>query len=227
MGSEDSDVTQISLQLEGLSISITRTRVVPDLGPLAPEPLHSEPGIGSTPNPNTSSPASAPNPDPAASVPGPSLGPVATSSSSSSSEIAQQASGQPALRSSSLDQVEASFPPVPSAWIRAAVALRASGASGQERVKRAWLCGCWARELLEGRSTRPRVPSSLPLANRFYAVARSANGSPPEIYSSKRDFSFALEPLHETPPVFQAFPSELECRVYLEAAGITSYLPSY
>ncbi|CAE7205238.1 unnamed protein product [Symbiodinium sp. KB8] len=63
------------------------------------------------------------------------------------------------------------------------------GASGQDRVKRAWLCGCWAREILEGRSSRLRLPSPLPLASRFYAA----------------------------PPVFQAFPSELECRVYLEA----------
>ena len=219
-------MTQISLQLEGLSISITRTRLTPDLGSLTPEPLHSEPGIGSTPNPKAKSPARSPNPDPTAAVPGPSSGPAALSSSSTSPEDGLPVSGQPALRSSSLDQVEASFPPVPSAWIRASAALRASGASGQDRVKRAWLCGCWAREILEGRSSRLRLPSPLPLASRFYAVARSANGSPPEIYSSKRDFSFALEPLQEAPPVFQAFPSELECRVYLEAAGITAYLPS-
>ena len=49
MGSEEPDITQISLQLEGRCISITRTRLVT----LGPEPLHTEPGVGSTPTPKT------------------------------------------------------------------------------------------------------------------------------------------------------------------------------
>ena len=46
LGNEEPGVTQISLQLEGLSISITRIRLVPDVGTLGPEPLPSESGKG-------------------------------------------------------------------------------------------------------------------------------------------------------------------------------------
>ena len=53
---------------------------------------------------------------------------------------------------------------------------------------RAWVAGCWVREVLEGRRRVP-VPH-LDIPNRFYAVARSADGSQPEIYRSKRDYFF-------------------------------------
>ena len=81
------------------------------------------------------------------------------------------------------------------------------------------------REVLEIRRRFPSPTRKLDIANKHYAVARSANGSPPEIYSSQREYFIAVGDLKTTASLSQGFPSKLECRVYLDAGGITAYLP--
>ena len=114
---------------------------------------------------------------------------------------------------------------MPSSWLAASKSLRAPGYTGEQRVKRAWVAGCWVKEVLAGRARTPKPTPRITLANRFYAVARSANGSPPEICRSYRDYLIAVGNLQHDTSLSQAFPSELECKVYLEAAGLTFFLP--
>ena len=116
------------------------------------------------------------------------------------------------------------FPPVPSGWLAASKSLRAPGYTGEQRVKRAWVAGCWVREVLAGRAQTPKPTPRLTLTNRFYPVARSANGSPPEICRSYHDYLIAAGNLQHNTTLSQAFPSELECKVYLEAAGLSVFL---
>ena len=216
MGSEgEQDITQISLHFQGLSISVTRSRApAPSVGP-NPESLPSESGVGSTPYPSarTLIPEPVPEEEPA-SCPGP-----------SASDLRSPSPG-PLAGSSGARPLEEGFPEVPSAWLVSAKVLRAKGFSGEARVRRAWTAGCWARAVLEGRARTPPSTPKLDLPNKHYAVVRSSNGSPPEIYNSLRDYLIAVDHLSATVSLSQGFPSEIECRVYLDAAGIKTFLPS-
>ena len=219
MGSEgEQDITQISLHFQGLSISVTRSRApAPVVGP-NPDTLPSESGVGSTPCPSAKTliPEPVPEEEPASSssCPGP-----------SAFDLRCSLSG-PLASPSAARSPEKDFPEVPSAWLVSAKVLRAKGFSGEARIRRAWTAGCWARAVLEGRARTPSPTPNLDLPNKHYAVARSSNGSPPEIYNSIRDYRIAVDHLSATVSLSQGFPSELECRVYLDAAGIKTFLPS-
>ena len=273
-------MTQISLQFQGLTINVTRSRIPPEAsahiaasgaraGPASPPS-----GLGSYPNPGPASSASpgtpdlglgpvpsplpadraftslprsglgaVPNPEPvcSASPSHPFLGtsgspdpePVCTelglgSSTPLSADLPSSQTPVPLAGPCGpgfSEPSESDFPPVPSAWLAASKSLRAAGFSGEDRVKRAWVAGCWAREVLAGRAKTPKPTPRISLANRFYAVARSANGSPPELYRSQHDYLIAVGSQQDCASLSQAFPSELECRVYLDGAGIINYLP--
>ena len=276
--SSDEEVTQISLQLQGLTICVTRSRIPPDsasappgsqAGPV-PDPsglvshlssgtsregssASSSLGLGVSlsPGPVRSAPSAIsrsgldgfPSPEPVCSAPSaaspPGLGgspspyPVCGESGSDSTPAsgagptgsASQVPLAGPCGQDSAEPVEGTFPPVPPSWLSASRSLRASGHTGKDRIERAWVAGCWVREVLAGRARTPRPTPRLSLASRFYAVARSSNESPPEIYRSLHDYLLAVgNPQHHL-SLCQAFPSELECKVYLDAAGITSYLP--
>ena len=208
----DSEITQISLQVAGICISVTRSRSPTTPVDPNPEAPPSEPGVGSTPVPSGSSlsPEPVQGQEPSADTcPPPGL--LASESSASS----------PAPPG---EQV---FPEVPSGWLSAARVLRAKGFSGEARVRRAWIAGCWVKEVLEGRRSSPPPTPKLDIPNKHYAVARASNGSPPEIYTSFRDYQIAVDNLRTSTSLSQGFPSELECRVYFDAAGIKTFLPSY
>ena len=218
MGSEgESDITQISFSFQGLSISVTKSRAPAPLVNPNPEAPPSESGVGSTPDPRTLSP------EPVQSA---GSAPLASSLGSSSCGPPGLSSPEAAASSCAVPEEEP-FPEVPSAWLLAAKVLRAKGFSGEARVRRAWTAGCWAKAVLQGRAGVPPKTPKLDLPNKFYAVARSSNGSPPEIYSSQRDYRIAVDHLSSAVSLSQGFPSELEYRVYLDAAGIKTYLPSY
>ena len=230
--SSDEEVTQISLQLQGLTICVTRSRIPPDsasappgsqAGPV-PDPSglshlssgtsregsSASPslglGVSLSPGPVCSAPSATsrsgldgfPSPEPVCSAPSaaspsglggfPSPYPVCGESGSDSTPAsgagptgsASQVPLAGPCGQDSAESVEGTFPPVPPAWLSASRSLRASGHTGKDRIERAWVAGCWVREVLAGRARTPRPAPRLSLASRFYAVARSllAVGNP-------------------------------------------------
>ena len=230
MGEGDKDITQLTLDFEGLSLRISSTRrVTPKVSAPNPRTSTSSPSgysqhpVSEEPSgsaPLNSSAAAACHPEAVSGEPGlgPALNPLPSPPQPSSSSSA------PAPRSARA-QLAATFPSVPARWTSTASSLRSRVLPAEERIRRAWVAGCWDKCLLEGLISSPEPLPAIALPSRAFAVARSANGSPPELYTNKHDFSIAIRPGYRQ-PVFQSFPSELECRVYLDACDIQNYLPS-
>ena len=190
MGSQEQDladeVTQLSLQLEGLSVSITRTRSRTAAVSQAVSPVH-------VPRQEAVQVRSAPLPS----------------------------AGERPVSASVRDQLERSFPPLPERLAALAERQLSSGAlAPRARALRAWIAGHWARAVLSGRVPTPCFTPRLALPNRFYAVARSSDGSAPAIYSSREQYIRAVANFSDSLSVSQGFPSETEGRIYLEAAGL-------
>eukprot|EP00435_Cladocopium_sp_Y103_P060971 s1879_g22.t1 len=90
--------------------------------------------------------------------------------------------------------------------------------SSEERIQRAWVAGQWASAVISGRVGSPNRTPPIDLRSRFYAVAR-CEGLGPTIFKSSQSYWRAIGSLEQSNSVSQSFPSELEARVYLEAAG--------
>ena len=70
-------------------------------------------------------------------------------------------------------EIESAFPEVPSGLLLSARRLSGGGLSGEDRIRRAWKAGCWARAVLSGRAPTPNASEQLNLRPRIYIVLRS------------------------------------------------------
>ena len=144
----------------------------------------------------------------------------ASSSVPAASQVPLPAERPSASRTFTRHELEQSLPGCPQHWLNRAGSLRASGAlSGRDRITRAWKAGAWAKLVLAGTVGTPAPSAALPLASRFYCVL-GGGGVQPALYSSYRVYREALGPLEQSPAVSHGFPSELECQVYVSAAGL-------
>ncbi len=113
--------------------------------------------------------------------------------------------------------IEDSFPACPSNWIRAGRTLSAIGTSGEERVTRAWLAGCWAKAVLDNRIGSPNRSSACRLQNRFWVVLFCQGLETPRVFTSSRSFFAAVGRVEGSDTLCHGFASATE--TYLEAAG--------
>ena len=119
-------------------------------------------------------------------------------------------------------QIEATFGPCPDQWIAASTRLGGLAALATERIRRAWLAGQWAGAVKSGRIPTPNRTPPLNLRSRCYAVV-SAPGIPGSVvYKSSSSYWQAIGQLGDS-SISHSFPSELEARVYLSAAGVESF----
>ena len=203
MGTPVSDpdgITQLSLELEGLRISITRTRTP---GSAASEQQ-------STPPPERSrASVTAPlgfSPGPGVVRPG-SLGRTPTPASALASDA-------PEPRSS----IQASFKEIPQYLLESARILRSSVSSPEERARRAWTAGCWAGAVLEGRIQTPNCTPSLQLPSRVYVVLRTQHNDDVQVTTSRSCY-LRLVDHHRGFSVSHGFPTDTEARIYIAGAG--------
>lgn len=116
----------------------------------------------------------------------------------------------------------ASFPPCPEHWtLRASRQLSGSSLTGSERAKRAWIAGCWARAVVEGRVSSPNRTETISLQNRFWCVVSCVGLECPRVFTSSSSFFRAVGTVSGSSTICHAFPSETEARIYLEAAGVS------
>lgn len=115
-----------------------------------------------------------------------------------------------------------SFPSCPTSWInRAERALSGSHLTGSARARRAWIAGCWARAVVEGRVSSPNRTETISLQNRFWCVVSCSGLECPRVFTSSSSFFRAVGTVSGSTTVCHAFPSETEARIYLEAAGVS------
>ncbi|CAE7423072.1 unnamed protein product [Symbiodinium sp. CCMP2592] len=139
------------------------------------------------------------------------------------SQVPLQGRSAPVPQRSRRD-VERDFPECPPAWLSQASSLGTANLTPRSRILRAWRAGCWARRVLAGEYAAPLPSEPLQLASRFYPVV-GGGSTQPALYTSYRAFAAALGPLTSSPSVSHAFPSELESKVYVDAAGLAWPLP--
>lgn len=114
------------------------------------------------------------------------------------------------------------FVPCPGRLLDSASKLSGPVSSAEGRIRRAWEAGQWARAVLAERIGSPNRTPPLEIRSRFYAVAKADGLLHPNIFKSSGSYFRAVGNLVESSSVSQAFPSELEARIYLEAAGFHS-----
>ena len=117
------------------------------------------------------------------------------------------------------DSILASFSPCPSRLFVHTGRLSGSSLSGKDRIHRAWLAGQWAGAVRSSRIGSPNRTPAIDLRPRFYAVLRADHLERPTIFKSAAGYWRCIGSLENSSSISQAFPSELEARIYLEAAG--------
>ena len=137
-----------------------------------------------------------------------------------SSQPAASASGSAGLESR--DQIVSSSPVCPAALRALGTKLVGATLPGIARIERAWTAGCWARAVLDSRVHLPCRRPPLDLRSRCYAVVRAESLDSPVIFKSSASYWRAVGTFSEhNTSVSQSFPSELEAKVYILAAGFS------
>ena len=73
----------------------------------------------------------------------------------------------------SCSSIPGSFPLCPAHWLARGNCLSGSRIPGNQRVRRAWIAGCWAGAVLEERISSPNRSEAIELQNRFWCVVSS------------------------------------------------------
>ena len=121
------------------------------------------------------------------------------------------------------DQIQAGFEPCPGGYLSAARRLSGSSWTGEDRIKRAWTAGQWAKAVRTGVIQTPNRSQQLDLRPRFYAIVKADNLEEPVICKSATSYWRIVEDLARSRSISHAFPSEVEAKVYLAGAGVTDF----
>lgn len=128
-----------------------------------------------------------------------------------------------ASSTASRDSISADFPPCPRAFLAQSHRLGGSSLSAVDRIKRAWVAGCWAKAVLENQISTPNRSVQLDLRPRFYAVLRAADYSGPYLCLSATTYWRLVGRIQENDSISHAFPSELEATIYFAGASAPDY----
>lgn len=134
-------------------------------------------------------------------------------------EPVSSASVDSTSRARSRGQIEASFESCPDRLLDLSRRIPGSVESAESRARRAWKAGQWAKAVAAKEIAAPDRTPVLELRNRAYAVLVGKGVTRPSIFKSAASYWKAVGTFGEDFSVSQAFPSELEARIYLESAG--------
>ena len=91
--------------------------------------------------------------------------------------------------------------------------------SGKDRVTRAWTCGQWAAAVRAARIGSPDRTPPIDFKNRFYAVLKARGLEKATIFRSSAGYWACIGSLSNSDSISQSFPSEVEAKIILQAAG--------
>ena len=117
------------------------------------------------------------------------------------------------------DSILRSFVPCPARHFVHTNRLCGSSLSGKDRILRAWLAGQWAGAVRAERVGSPNRTPTIDLRPRFYAVLQAPGLERATIFKSSAGYWRCVGSLEGSSSISQSFPSEIEARIYLEAAG--------
>ena len=144
--------------------------------------------------------------------------PVASSSTSVVPEYPLQGEAS-SSRFARRQLLAASFAPIPDHLLGLCRQLSTGSLTPEQRARRAWLAGQWAKAVLDGQVDRPDPTETLDLSSRFYCVLRAEGLTAPVVCGSLSAFRRVVGP-HLGRSVTHGFPSTSECRVYFAAASL-------
>eukprot|EP00438_Fugacium_kawagutii_P022810 Skav208202 [mRNA] locus=scaffold2026:165489:166076:+ [translate_table: standard] len=111
------------------------------------------------------------------------------------------------------------IPEVPDFALGACARLSGSSLSSEQRARRAWESGWWARFVLRGDLSKPRPSAPIDLPNTVYIVLRAPTISSPVQVRRASDYR-ALVGNFTSPSVSHGFPSQAEAKVYCWGADV-------
>ena len=123
--------------------------------------------------------------------------------------------------------IQATFPLCTSYWISQAHRLGGERSAVEGRLRRAWLAGCWARAVLDGRVATPARSVQLEVRPRYYVVLRCEGVDCPVVFESSASYWRAIRNFAGSNSVSHSFPSQTEARAYLDAAGFGNQSPRF
>lgn len=121
------------------------------------------------------------------------------------------------------DSIASSFSPCPTEQLQLASRLTGSAVSGEDRVRRAWKAGQWAKAVLGGRICTPNRSVQLDIRPRYYAILRADGLSKPLLCHSAASYWRIIGDIATSNSISHAFPSESEAKIYFAGAGVTEY----
>ena len=111
------------------------------------------------------------------------------------------------------------IPVVPDFVVRSCSLLSGGKLSFEERAKRAWEAGWWARFTLQNRVRKPRPTGPIDLANSIYVILRAEGYQCPLLARKASDYRFIIKEFTEG-TVSHGFPSQAEAKAYCLGAGV-------
>ena len=113
----------------------------------------------------------------------------------------------------------AEIPAVPDFLVRSCAVLRGGRLSFEERAKRAWEAGWWARFTLQGRVPKPRPSRPIDLANSIYVILRAEGHQCLLLATKASDYRYLVKDFTEE-SISHGFASQAEAKAYCLGAGV-------
>ncbi len=199
VSSQQDDVVELVLHLRGLRIAVSgpareATRLASDIARLpAGSPRRS------------SSPASSYT--------------LVTSAPEVPVEVPSQPAPSPA-RFETRASIEATFETCPGRYLDLGARLSGGDITGEDRIRRAWRAGQWAKAVLDRRVGSPNRTGQISIRPRVYVVLQAPGLSSPVAVNSSAEYFRIVGRLHNSDTLSHSFPSETEAKVYCLGAGV-------
>ena len=115
--------------------------------------------------------------------------------------------------------LEGKFPPVPASAKHICAKLTGGQYSQEQRARRAWVAGCWAKLALDKKVARAKPALPIDLANTNFVILRADGCTTPKLFEELGSFQRICQG-SQCWPIGHGFASKAEARVYCLAAEV-------